>query len=102
MVNHMVEKLKPDTDGKAKIFRESSIEKLSDFLSTFETRNITNDVQMKILVDKAKNLIGKADAGMLREDKTVRDYVRHGFETIKCLLDPMVANKPHRSIRVED
>jgi hypothetical protein len=102
MVNHLVDKLKTDTDGKVKIFRESSIGKMEEFLGTFDARNIVNDQQMKILVDKAKSLIKTADVERLRTDKSVRDYVRHGFETIKVLLDPMVVDKPHRRIIVED
>lgn len=102
MVNHLVDRLQPEADGKTKIFRESSLDKLSDFLETFDNRNITNDVQMKVLVDKAKGLMKHADPEMLRTHDDVRNFVRNGFETIKQLLDPMVIAKPTRRVIVED
>lgn len=98
MVDHLVDKLTPDQDGRTKIFRDSSIEKMSAFLSTFDARNITNDAQMKVLVDKAKSLIAGTDPEGLRTQEEMRNYVRHGFETIKTLLDPMIAKRPVRSI----
>lgn len=102
-VDHLVDKLKPDTDGRPKTFKATSITKMSEFLGLFKTGlDITNDQQMQILVDNAQNLVAKADPELLREDKTVRDYLRHGFETIKILLDPMVVKKPHRTITITD
>ncbi len=102
LVDHLVTRLTPDESGKKKIIRDDSTNRLQEFLTTFDSRNIVNDVQMKILVDQAKNLLKTADADMLRTDKTVRDYVRHGFETVQTLLSGMVVDKPHRSIKLED
>ena len=102
MVDHMVDKMTPDTDGKPKIFRESSIEKMNDFLQTFDARNITNDAQMHVLVEKARSLMRGIDAESLRTHEDVREYVAYGFQTIKTLLDPMIISKPHRAIRLKD
>ena len=98
----MVDRLKPDTDGRPKTFKESSVGKMQQFLETFDARNITDDAQLKVLVERARSLVVKADAEMLRTDDSVRDYVRTGFETIKNLLDPMVVRKKHRSIRIAE
>jgi hypothetical protein len=101
-VNHFIDRLTPDKEGKTKIFREGSVDKFQEFLTTWSPRDITNDVQMRVLVDKAKGLLNTADVDRLRTDEAVRDYVRHGFETIQTLLDPMVVDKPHRRILLED
>lgn len=102
MVNHLVDRLKPDKDGKPKSFKESTIDKMQEFLATFDARNIVNDQQMKTLVDRAKGLIKTADTDTIRSDKTVRNYVRQGFETIQTLLDPMISTTPHRRIVLEE
>jgi hypothetical protein len=101
-VNHFIDRLTPGEDGKPKVFREGSVDKFNEFLTTFDPRNITNDQKMKVLVDKAKGLLNTADTDTLRTDATVRDYVRHGFQTIQELLDPMVTDKPHRRIILEE
>ena len=102
MVTHLIDRLTPDAEGHPKMFKQGSIDKLSEFLQTFDARNITNDVQMKVLVDKAKGLLKGSDAEMLRSNDDVRQYVCHGFNTIKTLLDPMVVVKPTRRIVLED
>lgn len=101
MVDYMVDRLTP-TDGRTKIFRSGCLDKLNEFLGTFDARNITNDVQMKVLVDKARSLVKHADVESIRTNEELRDYALHGFETIKTLLDPMIQNKPHRTIILED
>jgi len=102
MVDHLVERLEPNEHGEKKSFRESSIDKMMDFLNVLPNRNIVNDEQLQILAEQAKSLITKTDVSMLRSDDTVRNYVRHGFETIQALLNPMVAEKPHRRLIIED
>lgn len=101
MVDHLSQKL-ASTDGKKKVFKENSIAKLTDFLGTFDARNITNDVQLKVLVDKAKLLLRDTDAETLRNDEDIRDYVAGGFESIKKALEPMIINKPIRAIHLEE
>lgn len=102
MVNHLVERLQPNEHGESKMFKESSIGKFNDFLATFDARNITNDVQMKVLVDEAKALLKGRNMEDLRTNDATREYVRHGFETIQSLLDPMIATKHGRTITLRD
>ena len=102
LVKHLADKLTPEKDGKKKMFKEASITKLNEFLGTFDARNITNDVQLKVLVDKAKSLLKDTDAGVLRTDEATREYVAYGFETIKQALAPMIVNKPSRTIILEE
>jgi hypothetical protein len=102
MVNHMIDRLTPEADGRQKMFKENSVNKLNQFLATFDARNVTNDVQMKVLVDQAKSLVRDADAESLRSSDELRDHVRYGFETIKKLLDPMITIKGRRMITLPD
>lgn len=104
MVNHLVDKLTPVNSPSGplrKIFKAGSIDNLNQFLSSFDARNITNDAQLKVLVDQAKRLIKDADPETLRTNEEVCDYTRHGFETIKLLLDPMIITKPRRHIELD-
>jgi hypothetical protein len=101
-VNHFIERLTPNALGKTSKVREGSLEKFQDFLSTFNPRNITNDRQMQILVEKAKALMNGADAEGIQDNDQWREHMKHGFETIKAVLDPMIVDRPHRAIRLED
>lgn len=99
-VDHLTERLTPEKDGRPKQFKQGSIDKLQEFLNTFDVRNIVNDQQLKALVDQAKSLV-KYDAEVIRTDSSVREYVLEGFENIQSLLDPLVVKQPLRRIRLQ-
>lgn len=102
MVAHLVDKLSPKPDGKRKIFRDTAIGRLNEFLSTFDVRNVTDDIKLKLLVAKSKKLIAGVDPQMLRDDEALRDTVRKGFEEIKTAMDPLIVDRPVRQISFEE
>jgi len=98
LVTHLVTRLTPDEEGKQKIFRNSLLENMRDFLNTFDARNITNDEELAKLVQKARDLTEGIDPDVLRKNSVIRDVVRKGFEQIKSSVDTMIVNKPRRII----
>lgn len=101
-VDHLVDKLTPKPDGKQKVFRDSSIAYFQDFLATFDPKNITDDAQLKSLVDKAKRLLSGVKPDRLRENENTRETVLAGFAQIKKALDPMLIDRPKRAIAFKD
>jgi hypothetical protein len=97
-VNHLADRLAPNEEGRMKTFQDGSITKFQQFLETFDPRNIGNDLQMKVLVDRAKDLIGGHNAVTLRTNDELREHVRQGFENIKAALDTLVVLQPKRRI----
>lgn len=102
LVNHLVDRLSPAKDGKKKIFRDSAIGNLQEFIDTFSPRNIANDEELRGLVDKTRGLIKGVNPDTLRDDEHARNVVRQSFQTIKNTLDKMVELKPTRAITFED
>lgn len=103
MIEHATDKLTGKRgDGKPKIFRDSMVVNLKEFMATFQDRNITDDAELGALVSQANALIEGVDPKTLRTDDSVRDTVRAGFEAIKTQLDAMVTDRPKRAISFED
>jgi hypothetical protein len=102
LVDHLVDKLTPDEKGKKKVFRDTAVTKIQEFLATFDARNVTNDVELKAMALKARNLIEGVDAQTLRDSRGTRENVRAGFEKIARAFDTMLVDKPTRSISFED
>ena len=104
LVNHLCERLSPtikDGEKKKKAFHTSSIEKMNDFLSVFSARNLTGDTDLQGLAERAKQLVSGISVENLRSDDSLREAIKVGFEGIKKELDPLVLEKPSRSIRFE-
>ena len=55
LVKHMRDRLKDGPDGKPLRFKETTVSNLVDFLGTFDFRNVTDDAELKSLVDRARD-----------------------------------------------
>lgn len=103
LISHAADKLRPSDDGKMKIFRDSTIENIFQFLETFNDRNITSDSELAELVKRAGNVLASVDnAQLLRDNKQVRDEVRNGFERITRDIDALLVDKPIRKFNLDD
>lgn len=103
LVEHAVEKLTGSKeDGKPKVFRNSLIGNLRDFIQLFRDRNVTNDEQMEALCNKAKQLLDGVDPADLRDKEPVRESVARGFAEIKEALDGMLVPRGSRVIVLDD
>lgn len=102
LVNHLVDKLGYEDGGKPRIFRDSAVEKLSDFLETFYKRDITNDSDLTPIVEKAKALLDGVDPELLRRSPKAREAIKEGFGRVKLALDAMLVDRPARMISFDD
>ena len=103
LVARMVDRLTPDADGKPKVFRNTLVPNLSEFLDVFDSRNeIVQDAELARLATRAKMLLDGVDSEMLRNEEGVRNAVVGGFAKIQSALDTMVTKKPTRQIDFTD
>lgn len=102
LVANMTDRLAPGAEGKKKIFRDSLVSNMNDFLKTFDARNLTEDGELKRLVDQVRALTDGVDPETLRTNDGIRDSVQQGFALVKTQLDQMITTAPLRSITFED
>jgi hypothetical protein len=102
LVDHMVERLSPSEDGKPKKFNDTLVTNMNEFLNVFDGRNITNDQELKAMVERARQLVRGVDPELLRSSDSARAYVARGFEQIKARVDTMIVNAPRRAFNFDD
>jgi cell division septum initiation protein DivIVA len=102
LVNHMADRLSGKEDGKKKVFRNTLVSNMKEFLDTFGARNIADDKALAALVEKAKSLVDGVDPDTLRKNDGLRDSVQAGFAEIKKSLDTMIVERPKRAFSLED
>jgi hypothetical protein len=76
LIKHAAEKLQPSEDGKPRVWRDSMIGNIQEFIDTFQNRNITNDVELELLTAKAQEIMIGIDPKQLRKDEDVRKEAR--------------------------
>jgi hypothetical protein len=110
MLDHFSETLRGEKDGVPKRFKTTTIEKIQEFLSTFATRDITNDADLESVVEATKALLGSFDPEDIRYSSKdsddvkqtvvdVRQAVASGFEEISSVLDSLLKEKEIRKFK---
>ena len=98
LVDHLIDRLSPEPGGKRKVFRDSLVGNVKDFLEVFQARNIADDRALADLVTQAERLLDGVDAGDLRDSAKLRERVTVGFQSIKATLDGMLVTAPSRKV----
>ena len=101
LVKHMRDWLKDAPDGKPLRFKESTVSNLVEFLGTFDFRNVTDDAELKALVERARQVLAGVTADDLRTTADVRAKVQQGMADLAAELDTMIVKKPARKFRFD-
>lgn len=102
LIAHLCERLEPTPEGKKKIFRDSSMDNIQEFLRTFSSRNLTEDNALENLVAQAQQLVAGVSPANLRDNEGLRDSVQKGFSEIKEKLSALIQDAPIRQLRLAD
>ncbi len=102
LVKHMRDRLKDGPDGRPLRFKESTVSNLIDFLGTFDFRNVTDDVELKAVVDRAREVLASISTDELRTTGDVRAKVQQGMADLAAELDTMIVKKPARKFRFDE
>jgi len=102
MVNHLRDRLADQPDGKPQRLRESTVQKLRDFLATFNLRNVVDDQELKEQVERARALLEGVSTDELRNMPRVRASVREGMASIAAQMDVLVNDRVNRKFRFDE
>lgn len=106
LIDHVTERLKVEPGEKPKTFKDTLIGNVLEFIDTFQTRNITNDAELAILVGKARDVLIPANGKpvspqKLREYAATREETAQKFAEIKATLDGMITTTKGRKFNLE-
>ena len=99
-VNHMVERLSSDPEGKPKVFKNCMVEKVQAFLDSFQGRNLFQDDELAGLVQKARSVLHGVDPDNIREDSWLKQRIAEQMSKVKATLDEAITDVPRRKLRL--
>jgi hypothetical protein len=102
MVNHLRDRLADQPGGKPQRLRESTVQKLRDFLATFNLRNVVDDQELKEQVDKARALLEGVSTDALRNMPLIRAQVREGMADLAAQMDVPAGDRVSRKFRFDE
>ncbi len=83
-------------------FKDTLIGNIREFLNTFRDRNITDDLEMQSICERAEQLLSGVDPQDLRDSDAKRDQIANQFIEIRAALDTMLVPRGSRVIQFED
>jgi ElaB/YqjD/DUF883 family membrane-anchored ribosome-binding protein len=101
LVSHLRDRLGDQPDGKPQRLRESTVQKLRDFLDTFDFRNVTDDADLKEQVEKARQLLTGVTTDAIRNTAALRARIKDGMTEIATQLDGLVKDRVGRKFRFD-
>lgn len=96
LVTHFTEVLGHDEEGKPKIIRASTAEKLKDFCRTFEDRDLTGDMDLAVAARQVHDLIDGVDPKAIRSNEALRDALQAKFAQIVEKATAMVETRERK------
>ena len=101
LVDHIIERLTPDEDGQRKIFRNSMVENLKEFVHDFQHLNITNDTELAEEINKVNLLMEGIEPSQLRSGQALPQQITSVLGRVQASVDGMIERAPKRRVRYE-
>ena len=98
LVSHLTERLSGKADGKAKIFRDSAVENLTEFFNRFRQLNVRSNEQLDSLVSDAQRIVRGIEPQELRDNAGLRQQVATELSRVQSVLDGLLVDRPRRNI----
>ncbi len=100
LADRAIDRLTPGPDGKAKVFRNSMVSNIGEFLKNFNIRNMGSSEELEVEVARMRQLLEGVDPKLLRESASLRADLSAGFTKVSEALNANVINKPKRLMKL--
>ena len=95
MVNRTVERL----SGEKKVFRNTLIENIREFVDNFSVMNINDDAELAAAVEKCNKVLNGVSIEAIRSNDQFRHSIASSMQTVQAQLSNMMVNAPTRKLR---
>lgn len=102
LADHLIEKLQTSADGKKKIFRDSTVSNITEFLAAFKMRDIGSSEELNTQIERMRQLVEGVDPEELRQNDKMREDVAAGFSKVSQAFDKLIINKPSRMMSLHE
>ena len=99
LMSHLAERLSGTGDGKPRIFRDSAIENIREFVTRFARLNVRSSRELDELVQQAEATVSGIVPQELRDSRRLREAVAEDARRIEEAVELFMAERPRRAIQ---
>ena len=97
-MSHLTERLSGSDDGQPKVFRDSAVENLIEFISRFRELNVRSSEQLDQLVEQSQRVLSGVEPQNLRDKNTVRQNIAVQLSAVQAVINGLMVDRPRRNI----
>jgi hypothetical protein len=101
LLTELTDKLSANGDKPKKIVANSMFNKLNEFFSEMDSRNIFEDQELVELAASAKRIIADVSPYNLKYNEQAKEQIRTEMQTLRHTLESSIIDLPRRTIRME-
>ncbi|MEZ6088231.1 MAG: hypothetical protein R3C05_09450 [Pirellulaceae bacterium] len=98
LVDHLADRISGRQDGKPKVFRDTAVTNLTEFIDRFRELNVHSNDQLDQLVERAANVVQGIAPQNLRDSSSLRQHLSTQLSTVQSSLDGLLVDRPRRNI----
>ena len=98
LVSHLAERLGDTAEGERRIFRDSAVTNLVEFLQRFRHLSVRSSQELDDLVEQAQQLVRGRTPPALRDDAGLRQQVATAMAQVQGQLEGMLVERPRRQL----
>lgn len=102
LTGKLAESLGPKPDGKRRRLSESTVKKVTDWLASFDARNVLGDADLGAVVTDLKSVLNNRGVKELRTNEGMRAAVKTELEQTGKALEALLVDVPARAISLGD
>jgi len=98
LVEHLTERLTAGENGERKVFRDSAVANLLEFIDRFKHLNVGSHPDLDRLVEQTRQMIQGTPPQSLRDQSGLRQTVATQLSAVTAELDGLMVSRPRRRI----
>lgn len=102
LLQELVDKLGANGDKPKKIVANSMFNRLHEFFSEIQTKNIFQDTELMELTESAKNIISQTSPHNLKYNENVREKIKAEMQDLQSMVEQSIIDLPRRQIRMDE
>lgn len=99
LLSHLTERLSGGEDGQPKVFRNSVIVNLTEFIARFRHLNLRSNEELEGLIASCEQIVRGVQPQSLRDSEQLRRHISTQLARVQSSLDQMMVDRPRRNIQ---
>lgn len=98
----MAERLTPSPDGTVRVFRDSLVGNLQEWLDIFDKRALSDDAELAALVKKARAMVSGIKPEDIRDSDGLRAELAEGMQGLRAQIADSLILQPGRALELDE